>query len=506
LHRPATISRFVPSDDSWSIADVLDFEVLLAADAAGDEAAFRRDRAMFVSGIEPFVAAGGPSGRRRVFRRWLEARRRAEPEAFPGGRFESGRRALQAASGLAGLAVGASVATALLHYRGQEPVNVAWFFAATIGVQWLALAASASFWTARRLLGSAPGPLRTAASALSWSLGAGLRRIPGEKRERLRALLATIEHRREIYRAVAVWPSVVVTQLFGVCFNVGVLATLLAHVALTDIGFGWQSTLRAGPEQAWRLVSLVATPWSFLPDAHPTLEQVIASRFSYSEGIAPLSREAMASWWPFLFCSVLVYGLLVRSLLLAWAVIASRSALARLSFDHAECHSLYRRLTGPVVHASAEGSGLVVPALDEPARAHAAGRCVVLVADGLAVSRTLLADSLRSQFGWEVSDVLPIEIDHPSGNASSLDALSSAGGGLASVVVAVPAQRAPIKAIALCLENVRAAAGSSETVVLLFGRPSGAGFAPVGADELANWRRFNAIHGLHVGLERWSPA
>ncbi|MFN2425938.1 MAG: DUF2868 domain-containing protein, partial [Candidatus Binatia bacterium] len=134
--------------------------------------------------------------------------------------------------------------------RGEAPVNVAWFFAATVGVQWLVLAASLAFWMARRLTGSGAGPLRTLASALAWSFGAGLRRLSGERRENLREALATIEHRREIYGAVAAWPSVVVTQLFGVCFNVGVLVTLLAHVALSDVGFGWQSTLRTGPEQA----------------------------------------------------------------------------------------------------------------------------------------------------------------------------------------------------------------------------------------------------------------
>jgi len=102
-----------------------------------------------------------------------------------------------------GLAVGASVSAALLHYRGEAPVNVAWFFAATVGVQWLVLAASLAFSMERRLAGSGAGPLRTLASALAWSVGAGLRRLPGERRESLREALATIEHRRKIYGAVA---------------------------------------------------------------------------------------------------------------------------------------------------------------------------------------------------------------------------------------------------------------------------------------------------------------
>jgi hypothetical protein len=520
IARPGLYLWSVRRPASWTIADLLDFEVLLAADQARDDGGVRaRDRAIFAERIGPVVGAPGKDDRRSIFHLWLEARRETESD-LPGRRFEAGRQALLWVAVFAGLAVGASVATTLLHYRGAEPVNVAWFFAATVGIQWLGLAASLVFWIARRLTASGTGPLTALTSALTWSFAAGLRRLPGEQRQHLRALLATIEKRREIYGAVATWPSVVVTQLFGVCFNVGVLATLLAHVALSDVGFGWQSTLRTGPEQAWQLVSVAASPWSFLPNAHPTLEQVVASRFSYSEGIAPLSQEAMASWWPFLFYSVLVYGLLVRLLLLAGAAAASRSALGALTFDHASCNSLYRRLTGPVVQASPDGTTLVVPPLGSEPAVHAQGRCVVLVADGLAVSETFLADALRSRFGWEVADVLPLEIDHPSGNDQSLAALARSLPDLATVVVAVPARRSPIKAIALSLEKIVAVAGKTETVVLLFGRaipsgvtptgsgvtPAGSGFSPVTDEEFANWRSFNAIHGLHLGLERWRPA
>jgi len=497
----------VPRSSSWTIADLLDFEVLLAADAARDDVAVRaRDHAIFVERIEPVVGAADGGDRRSIFRLWLEARREAGGEDLPGRRFQAGRQALHSAAALAGLAVGASVAATLLYYRGAEPVNVAWFFAATVGVQWLVLAARLAFWLLRQLTNSGAGPLTTLASGLVWGFGTGLRRLPGQQRERVREILATIDQRREIYGSVAVWPSLIVTQTFGVCFNLGVLATLLAHVALSDVGFGWQSTLRAGPEQAHRLVSLLASPWAFLPNAHPSLEQVVASRFSYSDGIAPLSQAAMAAWWPFLFYSVLVYGLLVRVLLLAWAAAASRSALAALSFDHQGCNALYRRLTGPVVHAAPDGKMLVVPSSAAEPAVHATGRCVVLVADGLAVSEAVLKDGLRSLFGWETTDVLRLEIDRPSGNEGVVATLAQALPGIAVVVVAVPAQRSPIKAIALCLEKVAASAGNTETVVLLFGRPEGSGFAPVRDEEFAHWRSFNAIHRLHLGLERWRAA
>ncbi|MFN2425939.1 MAG: hypothetical protein ABR587_05780, partial [Candidatus Binatia bacterium] len=113
----------MPRPASWTIADLLDFEVLLSADAARDDAAVReRDRAIFVGQIQPAIKPAGGAGagaaieRRRIFRLWLEVRRQAERESLPGGRFEAGRQALLSAAALAGLAVGASVSAALLHY------------------------------------------------------------------------------------------------------------------------------------------------------------------------------------------------------------------------------------------------------------------------------------------------------------------------------------------------------------------------------------------------------
>ena len=46
-------------------------------------------------------------------------------------------------------------------------------------------------------------------------------------RRRIRAALATLSHHREIYGSLSTWPMLLVTQVFGVCFNLGVLVPLL---------------------------------------------------------------------------------------------------------------------------------------------------------------------------------------------------------------------------------------------------------------------------------------
>jgi hypothetical protein len=47
------------------------------------------------------------------------------------------------------------------------------------------------------------------------------------------------------------------------------------------------------------------------------------------------------------------------------------------------------------------------------------------------------------------------------------------------------------------------ALGPTAAQNLLFGHRAGDGYAPVSDEEFAHWRNFNAIHGLHLGLEKW---
>ena len=490
---------------SWKIADLIDFESLLAAETGAEETRWR--------GRPPDVPPGDDAeARRRLFKAWLDLRRGEAGEPLPGESVAGGWGTLLMLSLVAGLALGASVTAALLHYKGDEPVNVSWFLACTVGVQMLVLAAAALLWLLRAVTDWFDDfhPLRGLLAGLVWVFSAGLRRLPGEQRERLRASLAVLGRKREIYGSLAVWPLLIVTQLFAVGYNLGILALLLAHVSATDLAFAWQSTLHLGPEAAYRLVSALAAPWAwFAPNAHPSLAQVIASRFSYSEGIAPLDRAAMASWWPFLCYAVVCYGLLVRGALLVFAVVKMRAGLRGLAFDHEGCNALFRRLTGPVVQAQGGTAALEIPTTAVPPTAHAArgGACLALVATDVEMPAERLADYIGRTFGWRVTKTLPAQIDHPSGNAETVAAQASEAANCASIVIVARARRAPIKAIALFLEKVAKTAGArTEVILLLTGRRDGAGFVAVEDEEFTHWQNFQAIHGLRLSLEKWNPA
>src|SRR6266853_1058411 len=136
---PPSVSRA----QSWTIADVLDFESLLSADADVPEEKLReRDRAIFEEKIAPKLADEAGKNRPAVFREWLEARRAESATSGLGERYITGWQSLLTALVLAGLALGASIAAACLRYRGPEPINAIEFIAFTLGPQWLFLAAA----------------------------------------------------------------------------------------------------------------------------------------------------------------------------------------------------------------------------------------------------------------------------------------------------------------------------------------------------------------------------
>ena len=496
---------YAPSVVSWKTADIIDFEWFLAEDADVDDAALRaRDRQ-----ISEKIASVPRQAKSRpeTFHAWLEMRRSQTSETPPPGEyFLTAWQTLSVLSALAGAAIGISVAAAvLLTYRGDEPVNVAWFFACTVGIQWLILAALLGIWLLRRTthLFENFHPLRKLLSGFLWSLSAALHQLPGERRERIRARLMGIRRKGEVFQLL-VWPLLMITQIFGVFFNAGVLIALLLPLG-RDVAFGWQSTLKTSPETVYRLVSSIAAPWSFLPNAHPTRQAVEQSRFSYSEGIKSLSLSAMTSWWPFLFYATFFYGFLVRFVLLIWCGLSLRAALRSFTFDHANCSALFRRLTGPFIQGHPETSKLAVPASFPSVDHNASGTCLALVASELEIQEDEIETGLTTGFGWRLSrPALSLRIDDPGGNAAALERIAHESPSLAGVAVLIGARRAPIRAIVLVLRKIAEAAGGKiEVLVLLVGSREVNSHDP--AEEFNTWRNFLAIHDLRVGLERWRP-
>lgn len=477
--------------------DVIDFEYLLARYRG--ELPVPED----AGAIEKFSGPGGE--RRSLLHQWLEWRREKEEDALPGRHFAASWQVLLVLGLIGGLLLGTGVTLGHLSYETSEPINLAKFLLWTVGLQWVFLVLAAFLWLFRRAIPDLREfyPLH----ALLWTIELGLKRLPGEQRDGLRAAVGRVRHHREIYGSLMVWPTLIITQLFAVAFNLAVIGTTLLIGQVQDLRFGWQTTPDVTPQQAHERVELFALPWMWAPAGVPTVDQVAKSRYAPGQDLAELDVAATRAWWPFVIYSVAFYGLLVRGAFLLHAIVRLRRQLGQIRFDHAEASALFRRLSGPIMRPENSPEPLRIPSIKaaEVAPHVRKGAALVLVAADTGLPPEVSGGELLKPFGWEHAGQRTVEIDRPKSNAEVMTELRSRSGELAAVVVVVRSKRPPIRAIALVLEEVKQAAGAScELVLLLVGRSGDADFLPVSAEEFTHWQNFNAIHGLHLGVEKWN--
>lgn len=487
----------------WKSEDLIDFEYLLLADSEGDGMdgashalhAFRED-------VLPSLQAQGTLTRASVFRAWLEVQRAQPGRQLPGEYWKSAWQTLVLLGAVLGTLLGGGLAAALLFYRGSVPVNVPWFLACTVGVQLLILALATCVWLIRAGTHWLEDfrPIRSLYSGLIWMLSTGVRKLRGEQRARLQVIWTRIARRRDVYGSLATWPFLVVIQNFGVWFNIGILVALLTQVSFKDIDFGWQSSFVESDELAYRLTAGVAAPWSwFAPHAHPTQVEVTESHFTYKH------TRSNKAWWPFLCYAVACYGLLVRMLLLGFASVMWRQALARLTFDHEGCPALYRRLLGAPIHTHQTTRHGELTAYAARPVSSTVGNAILLYAADAELQPAILGSYASQKLGWKVLDILPAEVDHPNGNRDIWQTLAHRARELAGVVVVIPATRSPIVAIALFLQRVIEAIGAErEVVLLLVGKASGTSFQQIDPETLRYWQNFVVVNQLNVSLEAWS--
>ncbi|WLE97805.1 MAG: DUF2868 domain-containing protein [Candidatus Electrothrix communis] len=348
----------------WNIADLIDLEFFFNQDDGEDlDSLSARDRQIYTD-LPPATQEAKPP---KLLRTWLTSRRKTLQQkdseiALPG---RSWQEMLCLFFGIAlftGLFSGGGLAFSFLSYSGREPVNVAAYFAVFVLVQavlFLLLAGSAFF---RRIQGKniieaslLYRLLRRLFTGLLHKLMAGVQKktsqkVSAETRLKWSAYNSSIKQIRQRYGLLFLRPFFLVVQVFGVCFNTGVLVATLFKVIGADLAFGWQSTLQVTPASVHQLVHWVALPWSWLPNTFtPSLSQIEGSRLVLKEGIYHLINADLTSWWPFLSLSVLCYGLLPRLILLIIVSSQQYRDLAGLDFQQGYFRQPLHRMRTPQV-------------------------------------------------------------------------------------------------------------------------------------------------------------
>lgn len=512
----------------WNIADLIDLHFFCQIDAeierkAGAAALAKRDRVIYLAKIEPQLGKGEEIPARLLVRRWLTVRRLQfrqekghEGQVLPGSLWQELSLLVGALALFCGGLVGVGAAASLLLYSGTTPLNVSVYFGLFVLVQLLMAAGQGALLLTRRLR-----HLPLEESVLSVLLGRllvrameGLRRVlrrhvSGQRRLDLAALAGGISQQKDV-AVLLLWPAFILVQLVGIGCNLGILGATLAKVIFSDMAFAWQSSLQLSPEVVAQLVHGLALPWSWIgPETVPTLPQVQGSQMVLKEGVGHLATVDLQSWWPFLCCSVAVYGLLPRCLLLVFGWLRQRQALEQLHFASLQFRALLQRLTAPRLDTHGVPSPVVVPlaAAEEsvpqstmiapipapevvaarPADCSAQGQAVVLIAEELYDECPL--HELRSHLAQQFPGLILTPLAFDGFTPPAL--LTSAEEAAAEVLVLAEAWQPPLKETESLLALLRQVVGRNTPItIILVGKPrSQTMLTPVAPEQLHLWQQ-----------------
>lgn len=277
-----------------------------------------RDRRRLDREIGPGVAPGDGLA---ILRHWLAR----APGPSTRARVDRIGAALGTARGIlfaVGLALGWTAAAALLQLEVHEGrINIVLCVGLLVLLPALLLLAAivAAAWAQRPSSAGAGGGWR------GLTLARGVcALLPQRVREDADLLLGRLSaHDRRHVRArralFFAW-----SQLVGVAFSLGALASILLHVVFTDLAFGWSTTLDVEATTVHPVIAGFAAPWAAVwPDAVPTLDLVETTRHFRVSPHVPhvhfIDPIAYGAWWPFLVMAILVYSLLPRALTTAFA-------------------------------------------------------------------------------------------------------------------------------------------------------------------------------------------
>ena len=369
---------------SIHLKDIIDLDYLLSLDDQRDSAeekeeTLERDREIFTqldpagldqagqnqTGLDP----GGVTDTALLFS-WLEYRRLVffheageGPRALlPGRVFSSLYRWIVYVLVILGFLSGISMAYSFLAYHGTRPINVTIFFTLFIFLPVL-LFSLALFVLAGRFFTERTKNREPRHSIvhilLSGFFFKGFPKIlkkirpMGEKgMETIEYTASLIRMRNREYRLVFFWPFFVLSSFFAAAFSAGALGGILFRVAISDMAFGWQSTLLTASDRIHEALAVISLPWSWFVSGtlvHPSLEQIEGSRILLKEGITTLATKDLVSWWPFLCLGIFFYAVLPRLMLILLGYMAQKRAVGQFDFERPRFKKLLVRMQSPIM-------------------------------------------------------------------------------------------------------------------------------------------------------------
>ncbi len=333
----------------WTFADLVDFEYMLAKDAASDRGElWKRDREIYRSHLVRRYPQPATADHPALIRSWLRQRRlQLSNEKLPGSAVSATWRLLVCAAVMTSFVFGVLHAGAVLLALDQQGhVNIAKAFLLTIGLQvFVSLLVVAAF-VLRKLLVRRFGELPSMRVAFAtWSLTLGTKQAGWHLSLPMDWLLAA---RRKYARLVAAHVGMA-ASVCAVAMNLGLATSLtIFHFAANDVRFGWTTTYDMGPSGAATVVRGVAAPWAGLvPAAVPTMQQIDQSWLLRERSGTTVPADASRAWAFFLLAAILIYGCVLRLVLFLIAGAMASRAMKHVDFRGPRVLDLLARMSKP---------------------------------------------------------------------------------------------------------------------------------------------------------------
>ncbi len=509
----------------WQIQDLIDLEYFLAGQNQADSrnsnsSGAAENRRLY---LEHIGKNPDRTDRSSVLKHWLNLRRQSEAAGrqeslLPGEIYRETIRIGGWIGFFAAFFCGAALAGSLLSYGGTTPVNVFTCLWVLLAPQLflLAMLGAASFLSMIRPAWQKKGIYPVIAAILRrlalWIPGVLSSRMPAERQNQIRSALGLMGRTRTVYGGVFFWPVFNVAQITGIGFNIGILAALLLRITLTDVAFGWQSTLQPDPVTVHGIVEFIAAPWAWFMEApwsHPTAAQIAGSKMVLKDGIYNLATADLASWWPFLGMSVIFYGLGPRVLLLGFGKWQQKKRLAGLTFTHSECDRLWLEMTAPNVQTRGRpvhGEKTHAPLKPEhkthghKSRATADdpwAKALVVVPQEAGIDTDALGRKIKENLGLVLDTVIAATGDPEEDFQKLIHALQATNVAPLRVVVVIEAWQPPIRENMAWIRQIRAAIGASAPMIIyLAGKPGKTGTLPGPPDQIEKTVWQQAVNSL----------
>ncbi len=350
----------------WNYSDIFDLEYFFYRDQGiSDSLLHQRDRFIYLELDQK--DSGEPASPSILLLSWLkEQKKMSAGEAagpLPGALVDEALRLMLVLLPIFAVLGGLLSGWAFFSYSGTTPVNVFHFLFLFIFSQIIL-----ALLLLLRLLFNLTGLLKQSFpitfrfyTALAARLADRIRQrlsgsVSGEKHNTYQQILGLARTVHRKYGLLLYWPLFSLSQRTLVGFNAGLLGASLFRVTTSDLAFGWQSTIQFSSAALYKMVKLLALPWSWIfPEdlAYPSLSAIEGSRIILKDGIYHLATENLVSWWPFLLLCLLVYGLLFRLLLSVFAAWCQRSGLKNINLGSSDGMSVIRRMQTPLVSTQA---------------------------------------------------------------------------------------------------------------------------------------------------------